>query len=453
MYVFTRTNSTPCVLHFNGHTAAKVRMREMVRSSLAIGDWVVGSNSSQQPNVRTSSQALSEAIDNHTSQHKAQSSSSMVAQSDSKASNGVMLKCPSKCRNIVNVACTRAHHPFDRIINCLMPLYPALVQMLSAHPVNTTLPVACLVMPQGQATIGEYVNALFGTRSFHLLESPTGCATTESLKFSKPSLEVSRVLHAKLRGHWLPALQHAPYIVLAVRTISRAFRQDLKQLTRRLYVATRHEVRLYFGNESASETVSLFAGAAGMIGWHGAGFANAVFMPHGGCIIEIGTYIYEALPNRCEPREEGRMWNYTQKGGAIVMPWRSNRPAVQPWNTKLRWIEYKISLRQLLEANNWPCHALLPSAANFRDHKIKMLAWTILTDLDVDNIAAALEPCLAGRQRDAYNDDLAAYNLTLWSKPAPPPPPYSHLVGWNRLPAPEESVVQLEVQQRTLTYS
>lgn len=49
-------------------------------------------------------------------------------------------------------------------------------------------------------------------------------------------------------------------------------------------------VTVHYGNETMAETVKLFSSAAVMIGYHGAGMVNSVFMRKGALVIEITTF-------------------------------------------------------------------------------------------------------------------------------------------------------------------
>ena len=49
------------------------------------------------------------------------------------------------------------------------------------------------------------------------------------------------------------------------------------------------ELRVYYGHESPLETIQLFSNAIGVVGFHGAGFANAYFAMSRCCVVEITT--------------------------------------------------------------------------------------------------------------------------------------------------------------------
>jgi hypothetical protein len=71
----------------------------------------------------------------------------------------------------------------------------------------------------------------------------------------------------------------------------------------------RERVAVHFGNESAQETVRLFANARVVMGVHGAGLVNSVFCRVGTLVIEITTFAEEA-------------------GSASLKVWRANMPQV-----------------------------------------------------------------------------------------------------------------------------
>ena len=86
------------------------------------------------------------------------------------------------------------------------------------------------------------------------------------------------------------------------------------------------ELRVYYGFESPLETIQLFSNAIGVVGFHGAGFANAYFAMSRCCVVEITTTAFM-------PGGSSRAHGASSRGGAAddddeertLGLWRSNR--------------------------------------------------------------------------------------------------------------------------------
>ena len=118
-------------------------------------------------------------------------------------------------------------------------------------------------------------------------------------------------------------------------------------------------VVVYTGNEPARRTMDLFQNAKYLVGYHGAGLVNAVFMRNHTKILEISTY--QNLNN--------------------TVPWRSNLPSVTRWGTYVTRV-LRLPLEQVLSANKAPYRVKDP------DHYIKYLKRVRLTDADLREIVA-----------------------------------------------------------------
>ena len=386
----------------------------------------------------------------------------------------------ASCSQIVPADCQRMHAPYDRIVDCLMPLYPAL-----ALAANASRPT-CILLPPRQTSkpLVQLLEALFGLSTFVMVTDAT-CTTNLVARSKRNDTDVFaydvsnggrwditasvwRLLHAHIRARILPTpLTPASHLVLVSRgglalATSKTSRKLIREdgIVRRLQQATELPVRVYRGVESARETLALFATAHAIVGYHGAGLANAVFMPRPSCVVEVSTYMHEpgvgassrcgssawstARPNRTHGVDEGsaEATAHVPLLPALhdqyfrvptVQPWRSNRVTVAPWNPLVRWATYRIPLRQVLDGNGWPCERTIrQQEANFRDRTIKMLQWVPLTDHDVDNLAELCLACLGGvAQGAAASESDHAGSSSSSRPPSASPPPYNVQVNFH----------------------
>lgn len=207
--------------------------------------------------------------------------------------------------------------------------------------------------------------------------------------------------------------------ILILRGANRIFAHEVALLAR-LERLSGLPFRPYFGNESVLQTIQLFSRAQAIVGYHGAGLINAVFVPRRVCLVEVTTYASDGtFANWCDravrtadgiaaerarraragadrtlpSAQVGTLPNNGGVGAGVaarsVMPWRTNRHAVAPWSPLVRWHCYRLPLEQVLETNGWPCGAPEPT-----DNRLKIMRRIALHDHDVDNIADTLNACL-----------------------------------------------------------
>jgi len=121
----------------------------------------------------------------------------------------------------------------------------------------------------------------------------------------------------------------------------------------------------YSGQESIKSTFDIFTNAAGIVGYHGAGFANVLFAARPSCVLELTT------------------WTSLAK----IRTWRTNKFLARE-NPYLSWKVLQIELQTLMDANNK------------RLEQIKSVDWVKelkvirLLDLDVRNAERVLAGCL-----------------------------------------------------------
>lgn len=121
----------------------------------------------------------------------------------------------------------------------------------------------------------------------------------------------------------------------------------------------------YSGDESIKSTFDIFTNAAGVIGYHGAGFANALFTARRSCMMELSTW----------------------KDLESTIPWRTNRFLARE-SPYLFWYTLRIRLQTLLDAN-----PNIANASRVKD-KIKELKIIKLLVSDVSALEKNLVDCL-----------------------------------------------------------
>lgn len=152
----------------------------------------------------------------------------------------------------------------------------------------------------------------------------------------------------------------ARVVVLVRRHGTRAFTPDsFRRLHRAL--ARVAPVRVFEGNESVVDVARAFVYARAIVGYHGAGFANAVFSRCNATLVEVSTYSDEA---------NARLW-------------RSNIASLRRWRQFGQTHTLHLPLQQVLRANGD-----IPYRHHDPDHFVKNLRNVSLTDSDAWQIAA-----------------------------------------------------------------
>ena len=199
----------------------------------------------------------------------------------------------------------------------------------------------------------------------------------------------SAALAALQRHARLPAAKAADVVLVARRDKSHCWsrtcgarrfpagRRFTKAAQRALVAALKPlgPVRVFYGeNETLAETVRLFQDARVVVGYHGAGFANALFQRAApACAVEIVAAY-----------DDGR-------------PWRTNEELVR-FNAGLTWRTVRLGLAEVLAANQnekRPAAERYPLVKGVRDPDrwLKTVARVDLNATDVARVAAAAAAC------------------------------------------------------------
>jgi capsular polysaccharide biosynthesis protein len=157
------------------------------------------------------------------------------------------------------------------------------------------------------------------------------------------------------------------YTVLISRKNTRKWANE-EHILRQISLVT--PVKIYTGDETLSDTIQLFHGANAVIGYHGAGLANAVFCQNGTKIIEVSV----ALPS-------GKRW-------------RSNVEMVTKYG-KFQQFQILMPFEKLAEANNKTLEdiktdLIMTPKVHF-DYYVKDLQWVMADDEVLTKIDAAIK--------------------------------------------------------------
>jgi len=129
----------------------------------------------------------------------------------------------------------------------------------------------------------------------------------------------------------------------------------------------------YDGSMNVPDTIRLFMNAAGIIGYHGAAFVNALFTTRPSCVMEITTY--------------------NDQAGTVE--WRTNE-----WLAKehvlLSWHKVHIQLQTLVDINE---AKLVDQTLTKRNKWIKNLRYVNLLGSDLAAVDEGLKKCLTGINR------------------------------------------------------
>ena len=171
------------------------------------------------------------------------------------------------------------------------------------------------------------------------------------------------------------------------------------------------ELRVYYGFESPLATIQLFSNAIGVVGFHGAGFANAYFAMSRCCVVEITTTAFM-------PGGASRAHGASSRGGGAADDddgertlglWRSNR-LISDANTHLDWRVMNISHALVAERAAYITnrHRREGSSTTAMKTRHELLhTWAMsqrvpfvhLSEEEAREAAGLLEGCLRGQRR------------------------------------------------------
>ena len=123
-------------------------------------------------------------------------------------------------------------------------------------------------------------------------------------------------------------------------------------------------------------------GAAAVVGYHGAGVTNSLFMPNQACVTEMSAY--------CDAEHR--------------TVWRNCGECVTQWTPWLRWKLHKIPFRDMLEANGLAPTATVPAD---RDSWLKNLLYVGVRPEEMGRIVDDVHACLEGLPGGAGPANLA----------------------------------------------
>ena len=155
------------------------------------------------------------------------------------------------------------------------------------------------------------------------------------------------------------------------RTNTRIFTHETYEALRK-GLAALGSVYEFTGRESDTRIMDIFANTALIVGYHGAGFANAFYSPNGTCVIEIST----------------------EEDLSGSKPWRTNSVAIsERIANRVRWVTTNINLKPLLEANG----IMAPAQAKFLkkdpNHKIKNLKKVSMLRHEISSVLQIAKLC------------------------------------------------------------
>jgi hypothetical protein len=303
--------------------------------------------------------------------------------------------------NIVDLQCNArwAQGAFHRLIDCTIPnfeLFEKAVELLelSNHTNHTRL-----IFPKYLTPILDVVLPVcWRSRGLR----PSKCyyvSPDTNVFFERRSNISSQQLHSQL-DHFrqrsftrLGILPQKGVFLYIERRRSRALQSNVRQYFQQ-YVQN-HLPQLsfitYHGNESFQETIRLFANAAVVFGFHGAGHANSIFSPDGCIVVEL-TFFFEGPWTWSDDSASQSIHKFDDDAGNEHI-WRSNRHVIKNLRPSIRWITHGIDI---LTANIQNAYEIKNRTGKVKD--VDMYFQTIPGHLpftvpypDLHNIALVIE--------------------------------------------------------------
>jgi len=137
------------------------------------------------------------------------------------------------------------------------------------------------------------------------------------------------------------------------------------------------EVSFYFGNETDSETISIFSKADAVVMFHGAAAGNIIFTSPGTVLLELTTYTDT---------------NSTK-------PWRTNSNTMLPVRPDLLWITHHLNIEEITDEEN----IQKLNMASDKDRFVKSLKNIFLPDAQLKLIVEKLAYALQNKARRMMN--------------------------------------------------
>lgn len=250
------------------------------------------------------------------------------------------------CVQLLDARCldSRASLYWHRIVDCLLPVYQALTETRSIPPqrkifrVHASRSRACVLVQAG--VVYPYAARLLPHNMYISTEAMGSQPNCSALLVGLPRVRegvspVWRLLHRDVE-RTLGGPPRPSHVVLisresdstsAATRSSRLFRNTSHVLNILERVMGLPAVR-YTGREDVFSTLRIFGSAAAIVGYHGAGLANAIFVPHHTCVVEISTYMNVS---------------------SNTLPWRANEhKRTQAWSPeRIHWQSYRIPLAKV----------------------------------------------------------------------------------------------------------
>ena len=289
------------------------------------------------------------------------------------------------CSRVISASCQTGMNPeafYHRLLDCFVSEYADVRGLLQQ---NSSV---CIV---GLGTRCSLYAALQVHRlAFHqLFEGDNYCGAERStfayMKASKHELLSVRRKGANMiiRDVFNSTTQKSTRtkVVLVNRATTRNFESSsfarLTDRVRSVLHDVAGEVSFYFGNETDSETISIFSKADAIVMFHGAAAGNIIFTSPGTVLLELTTYTDT---------------NSTK-------PWRTNSNTMLPVRPDLLWVIHHLNIEDITDEEN----IQKLNMASDKDRFVKSLKNIFLPDAQLNLIVEKLAYALQNRARRTMN--------------------------------------------------
>jgi hypothetical protein len=268
---------------------------------------------------------------------------------------------------IIDVSCTKPYHSafFHRLVDCFLPSFCAFSRRQLSRPTLVVVPHYLLDMYKyftddtgDNLRIVSYADER--RASFCLNISASHTVDIVYPEWNMPvdgqRMCLTDIANAVEHRNGRPSEPHDMHVTLIYRTCRkpRCFK-DATTILGRFASELGLPGKMYFGNETFQETVSLFYDSRVVVGYHGAGFANTIFCRNETIVLEFTTF-------------------HDLNGTKL---WRTNEGVAQK-HKGLKWIKHTIDIDHLTDLDK------LLNATD-KDKYIKSLRYVALTGSDMHN--------------------------------------------------------------------